>query len=112
MNDNNQGTCWALVHIPRDAQTLATANRSQASDSRNVGSEGSAAPGPRRRGKEKLKRYPVQFEVNGKTVDCWVEIYGGKNVVFRVKHGQPFHMCSLQAVALREYRITKGQLCL
>lgn len=112
MNDNNQGTCWALVHIPRDAQTMATSNRSQASDSRNVGSEGSAKPRRSSRGAEKRKRWPVCIQVAGQEMQFWVEIHNGRRLVIRKKHGAVIHTLELAELATREYRLKKGELCL
>lgn len=112
MNDNNQGTCWALVHIPRNPQTLATPDRSQASDPGNVGSEGSAAPRPGRRGAEKRKRWAVCIQIGGQSVQCWVEIHNGRRLVIRKKHGSIIQTLELAELATREFQLKKGELCL
>lgn len=111
-HDNNQGTCWALECIPKHPQTVAAPDRSPAGDSGTLASHRSAPVTRRPRGKEAVKRYALQIEVGGAPVECFLEIHQGKTLVIRRKHGEPFHAVNLADLALREYRITKGELCL
>lgn len=111
-HDNNQRPCWALVRVARDPQTVAAPNGDSPKNPGAVASPGGSPVARRPRGKERVKRYPLQIEVNGSPVACVLEIHQGKTLVLRRKHGKPFHTTNLAEIALREFRLTKGDLCL
>lgn len=111
-NDNNQGPCWALVRFQGNPQTLAAPNGDSPKNQGAVASPGGSPVARRPRGPERVKRYPIQIEVEGAPVACVLEIHQGKTLVLRRKHGKPFHTTNLAEIAFREFRLTKGELCL
>lgn len=112
MNDNNQGACWALVHIPRNPKAVAAPDGGATGNPGDVGGQGSASTGRSRRGAEKRKRWPIEIEVNGVKVSTWFEINRGQTLVLRRKNGRVFFSMSIDELILREYRRMQGSLCL